>query len=37
MAGLTHFDNLGQAHMVDVSQKTHTDRVAVAAGSESAV
>ena len=32
MAGLTHFDNLGQAHMVDVSQKTHTDRVAVAAG-----
>lgn len=32
MAGLTHFDASGQAHMVDVSQKPVTDRVAVAEG-----
>ena len=32
MAGLTHFDKQGQAHMVDVSDKSHTDRVAVAEG-----
>ncbi|WP_439140328.1 cyclic pyranopterin monophosphate synthase MoaC [Roseicyclus sp.] len=30
MAELTHFDAAGQAHMVDVSQKPVTDRVAVA-------
>ncbi|WP_170330592.1 cyclic pyranopterin monophosphate synthase MoaC [Ruegeria arenilitoris] len=29
---LTHFDAKGQAHMVDVSDKEVTDRVAVAAG-----
>lgn len=29
---LTHFDAQGQAHMVDVSAKDVTDRVAVAAG-----
>ncbi|MES0861489.1 cyclic pyranopterin monophosphate synthase MoaC [Ruegeria sp. SCPT10] len=29
---LTHFDAEGQAHMVDVSDKDITDRVAVAAG-----
>ncbi len=32
MAGLTHFDGSGQAHMVDVSDKSVTDRVAVAEG-----
>ena len=32
MAGLTHFDSAGQAHMVDVSDKAVTSRVAVAAG-----
>jgi cyclic pyranopterin monophosphate synthase len=30
--GLTHFDAQGQAHMVDVSNKAVTARVAVAAG-----
>jgi cyclic pyranopterin phosphate synthase len=30
--GLTHFDAQGQAHMVDVSDKAVTSRVAVAAG-----
>jgi cyclic pyranopterin phosphate synthase len=30
MAGLTHFDGKGDAHMVDVSEKDVTDRVAVA-------
>lgn len=29
---LTHFDNSGQAHMVDVGNKAHTRRVAVARG-----
>lgn len=29
---LTHFDTQGQAHMVDVSDKAVTDRVAIAAG-----
>lgn len=29
---LTHFDNSGQAHMVDVGDKAHTRRVAVASG-----
>ncbi|WP_299946271.1 cyclic pyranopterin monophosphate synthase MoaC [uncultured Ruegeria sp.] len=29
---LTHFDAQGQAHMVDVSDKSVTDRVAIAAG-----
>ena len=32
MSGLTHFDPQGQAHMVDVSQKAVTDRIAVAEG-----
>ncbi|SEL06570.1 cyclic pyranopterin monophosphate synthase subunit MoaC [Roseivivax marinus] len=32
MAGLTHFDDEGRAHMVDVSEKASTARVAVAAG-----
>ena len=32
MSGLTHFDDQGQAHMVDVSAKPVTDRVAVARG-----
>ena len=32
MSGLTHFDAAGQAHMVDVSEKSVTDRVAVAEG-----
>ena len=32
MSGLTHFDESGQAHMVDVSGKAVTDRVAVAEG-----
>ena len=30
--GLTHFDTAGQAHMVDVSRKAATHRVAVAVG-----
>ena len=33
MSGLSHFDDQGQAHMVDVSAKPVTDRVAVARGS----
>ena len=32
MTGLTHFDDDGQAHMVDVSGKAATTRVAVAEG-----
>ena len=32
MAGLTHFDGKGDAHMVDVSDKDVTARVAVAQG-----
>ncbi|PWE34280.1 cyclic pyranopterin monophosphate synthase MoaC [Maritimibacter sp. 55A14] len=32
MSGLTHFDAGGSAHMVDVSDKDVTDRVAVAEG-----
>ncbi len=32
MSGLTHFDDSGQAHMVDVSEKAVTDRIAVAEG-----
>lgn len=32
MSGLTHFDAQGAAHMVDVSGKAETDRVAVAEG-----
>lgn len=31
MSGLTHFDGKGDAHMVDVSDKAVTDRIAVAA------
>ncbi len=30
---LTHFDASGQAHMVDVGDKAHTKRIAVASGS----
>ena len=32
MSGLTHFDAKGDAHMVDVSDKAVTARVAIAAG-----
>ena len=32
MAGLTHFDRDGNAHMVDVSEKAETDRIATARG-----
>ena len=32
MSGLTHFDGKGEAHMVDVSEKTPTHRIAVAEG-----
>jgi cyclic pyranopterin phosphate synthase len=32
MSGLTHFDDHGQAHMVDVSGKPVTDRIAIAEG-----
>ncbi|GIT92154.1 cyclic pyranopterin monophosphate synthase accessory protein [Jannaschia pagri] len=35
MSGLTHFDAQGAAHMVDVSGKDSTHRVAVASGSVS--
>jgi cyclic pyranopterin phosphate synthase len=30
--GLTHFDDVGAAHMVDVAEKPETDRVAIASG-----
>jgi cyclic pyranopterin phosphate synthase len=33
MSGLTHFDQAGQAHMVDVGAKPPTPRVAIARGS----
>ena len=33
MSELTHFDNQGQAHMVDVGSKAETERVAIATGS----
>ena len=32
MSGLSHFDKDGNAHMVDVSKKDHSDRVAIAVG-----
>ncbi|EET46214.1 molybdenum cofactor biosynthesis protein C [Thalassobium sp. R2A62] len=32
MSGLTHFDPSGHAHMVDVSGKLNTDRIATAQG-----
>lgn len=32
MSSLTHFDAQGQAHMVNVGDKAHTERVAIAAG-----
>ncbi len=32
MSGLSHFDSSGKAHMVDVSGKPVTDRIAVAEG-----
>jgi cyclic pyranopterin phosphate synthase len=33
MNKLTHFDETGQAHMVDVGQQAHTHRIATATGS----
>jgi len=33
MSTLTHFDSSGQAHMVDVGEKSETHRIAVATGS----
>lgn len=32
LSGFTHFDDLGQAHMVDVGAKPATHRIAVASG-----
>ena len=32
MSGLSHFDHDGNTHMVDVSKKDHSERVAVAIG-----
>lgn len=32
MTGLTHFDSAGRAHMVDVSEKSVTSRIAIAEG-----
>jgi len=32
MSSLTHFDAQGQAHMVDVADKAHTQRIGVAGG-----
>ena len=32
MSALSHFDDQGQAHMVDVAAKAHTHRIGVAAG-----
>ena len=32
MSGLTHFDDKGDAHMVDISDKAVTDRIARATG-----
>ncbi|MDG1820649.1 MAG: cyclic pyranopterin monophosphate synthase MoaC [Methylophilaceae bacterium] len=32
MDKLTHFDNQGQAHMVDIGEKAHTRRIAIATG-----
>ena len=32
-SGLTHFDSTGEAHMVDVSAKQDTHRIAIASGS----
>lgn len=32
MSTLTHFDAHGQAHMVDVADKAHTHRIAIATG-----
>lgn len=32
MSKLTHFNEEGQAHMVDVGEKAHTQRIAVASG-----
>ena len=32
---LTHFDSKGNAHMVDVSSKDNTDRIAIAKGNVS--
>ena len=32
MSGLSHFDKDGNAHMVDVSKKDYSERVAIAVG-----
>ncbi|HEX8954533.1 MAG TPA: cyclic pyranopterin monophosphate synthase MoaC, partial [Polyangia bacterium] len=32
MSKLTHFDDSGKAHMVDVGDKAESERVAIAAG-----
>ena len=32
MNKLTHFNNAGEAHMVDVGDKAHTERIAIATG-----
>lgn len=32
MHTLTHFNKSGQAHMVDISEKNHTKRIAIASG-----
>ncbi|NOT14609.1 MAG: cyclic pyranopterin monophosphate synthase MoaC, partial [Methylotenera sp.] len=32
MHTLTHFNKSGQAHMVDISEKSHTKRIAIASG-----
>ena len=32
MSSLTHFDAQGQAHMVDVANKAHTQRIGIAGG-----
>ncbi|MCX7249047.1 MAG: cyclic pyranopterin monophosphate synthase MoaC [Burkholderiales bacterium] len=32
MSSLTHFDAQGQAHMVDVADKAHTQRIGIAGG-----
>lgn len=33
MSSLTHFDSQGQAHMVDIGNKSDTERIAIAQGS----
>ena len=33
MSQLTHFNQAGEAHMVDIGSKAETDRLAIATGS----